>query len=77
MSGTEQDSRKAIEQNLKDAGCDAQMIEECLECLAKGKIREELRQLERHRGLLLERLHVEQKKIDCLDYLIYTTKRQL
>ena len=35
------------------------------------KRQEQLRLLRQHRAALLDRLHVSQRQIDCLDYLIY------
>ena len=34
-----------------------------------------LKRLEAHRKTLLQRLHREQKYIDCLDYLVYQLKQ--
>ena len=36
-----------------------------------------IKSLQCHRCCLLDKLHEEQKKIDCLDYLIYTLKKQM
>ncbi|WP_321974181.1 hypothetical protein [Paratractidigestivibacter sp.] len=56
-----------IRQNLVDAGCDQAFIDEfeglcdCAQfCRLKARRRE-----------LLDSIHAEQKKLDCLDYLIY------
>lgn len=58
-------------QNLKDAGCDAQTIERFMSDLQKGKEESSLKQLAVHRKKLLDSIHKEQKRIDCLDYLVY------
>lgn len=58
-------------QNLKDAGCDAQTIEKFMSDLQKGKEESSLKQLAVHRKKLLDSIHKEQKRIDCLDYLVY------
>lgn len=58
-------------QNLKDAGCDTGTIEEFLVLDGEGKTREQLKLLARHRQQLLDRVHREEKRIDCLDYLVY------
>ncbi len=34
-----------------------------------------LPQLAKHRRVLLDALHREQKRIDCLDYLVYTIEK--
>ena len=39
-----------------------------------GKIRDQQRLLSKQRRLLLEALHANQRKIDNLDYLLYTLK---
>ena len=36
-----------------------------------------IKSLQCHRCCLLDKLHEEQKKIDCLDYLIYMLKKQM
>ena len=57
--------------NLKDAGCDDLTIERYLKRKKEGREREQMRLLSLHRASLLDRLHVNQRMIDCLDYLIY------
>lgn len=57
--------------NLKDAGCDDSTIEQYLELKKEGREKEQMRLLSLHRASLLDRLHVSQHMIDCLDYLIY------
>ena len=57
--------------NLKDAGCDAKTIEKFMSDLQKGKEESGLKQLAIHRKKLLDSIHKEQKRIDCLDYLVY------
>lgn len=67
-------STEAIIQNLKDAGCDSETIENFMADLQKGKEANGLRRLAVHRKNLLDSLHREQKCIDCLDYLVYQMK---
>lgn len=64
-------SSESIIQNLKDAGCDSEMIENFMADLQKGKRANGLKRLAVHRKNLLDSLHREQKCIDCLDYLVY------
>lgn len=64
-------SREAIIENLKDAGCPPEKIEEFLACMESHKSKEELELLAEHRECLLAEVHKCQKKIDCLDYLAY------
>lgn len=64
-------SDDAIIQNLKDAGCDTETIENFMSDLQKGDEKSSLKRLNIHRKKLLDSLHKEQKCIDCLDYLVY------
>lgn len=65
----------ALIQNLKDAGCDIQTIENFMSDLHKGKEESSLKQLAIHRKKLLDSIHKEQKQIDCLDYLVYQMRK--
>lgn len=69
-------SNQAVLQNLEDAGCDLKTVKEFLMLDGEGKTGEQLRLLERHRQQLLERVHREEKKIDCLDYLVYQLNKK-
>lgn len=64
---------QTITENLKDAGCDQEMITEFFD--KSGKKDEQLRILKRHRQILLDRVHREEKRIDSLDYLVYQMSR--
>lgn len=67
---------KRLLRNLRDAGCDEDTIKKYI-CLEKEDRRQEqYRLLSRQRALLLEQVHSEQHKIDCLDYLVYTMKNK-
>jgi hypothetical protein len=57
--------------NLEAAGFEADGIEEYLVCWRMGDIKEQLTLLSRQRAVILDRLHREEKQIDCLDYLVY------
>lgn len=70
-------SVQAVVQNLKDAGCDTGTIARFLSYEKEGKIREQLELLSVHRKQLLDNVHRDEKRIDCLDYLVYQLgKRQ-
>ncbi len=68
-------SEQAIIQNLRDAGCDSRMVEEFMACARQGDAPKQLRLLSRQRRRLLERVHREEKRIDCLDYLVYQIEK--
>lgn len=63
--------RDELIQNLRDAGCGDELIEQFLQLWASGINQPGLELLMRHRQLLLERCHQEERRIGCLDYLIY------
>ena len=70
------DTQAILRENLKDAGCDQDMICHC-EILAQGEKKAELmRALSLHRKALLDAVHENERRIDCLDYLIYQFEKQ-
>ena len=62
--------------NLSDAGCDEATIQKYLQLQREGKRQEQLRLLSMHRATLLDQVHVSQRMIDCLDYLVYAMKKE-
>lgn len=71
-----QETRQAITQNLVDAGCGEDLIGQFWQLMAAGKRREMLALLAGHRKCLLDLCHGAQRKIDCLDYLVYQMNRK-
>lgn len=65
----------SVADNLKDAGCDEEFICSYENLLTQQKTKEQLDMLSAYRKKLLDELHTVQKHIDCLDYLIYKTKK--
>lgn len=61
-----------IQRILEDAGCNPIMIKEFLNFKKCGKHKEQERLLAIHRENLLEAIHENQKKIDYLDFLIFS-----
>lgn len=68
-------SKEAIKQNLKDAGCNSQMIDDFLLYVDKNQKEKQLALLAAQRQNLLNRVHKEEKKICCVDYLIYQIEK--
>ena len=66
-----------VRRNLSDAGCDGSFIEKFLLLEQRGQKKEQLRLLAQHRLALLEDLHRDQYRIDCLDYLVYTMEKEI
>lgn len=65
-----------IIQNLKDAGCKEDIIQSFMEKLQSGKQMQGIQLLQQHRCGLLNNLHKDQSRIDCLDYLLFMIKKQ-
>lgn len=59
-----------LHRNLLDAGCDEALTEECIRRFRDGTLDEILPKLTAHRKCVLSDIRKEQKKIDCIDYLI-------
>jgi hypothetical protein len=59
--------------NLQDAGCPEEVIKAFVQ---GGTTEKRLRILALYRAGLLEGIHAEQKKLDCLDYLIFNMKKE-
>ncbi len=66
---------ESIIRNLKDSGCGEETIKAFVKDIREKKITEGLKLLEAHRRVLLDELHKEQKRIDCLDYLVYKIRK--
>lgn len=63
-----------IRQNLKDADCPDEMIDAFLCACVSKREKEGMRLLREHRKSLLDAVHANQKRIDCLDYLLNKLK---
>ncbi len=68
MNNTEKDQ---LVQNLYDAGCCEKDISAVMELLEAKKMTEGIKKLRQCRCTLMNELHIQQQKVDCLDYLIY------
>jgi len=62
-------TKESVIQNLKDADCTPEVIQQFL--ALEGKEKEQIKILRCHRCALMETVRKCQKKVDCLDYLIY------
>ena len=65
-----------VVQNLKDAGCTDEMVEKFMVLQDSEEEEQQLRLLSGHRKQLLEKLHRDERRIDCLDYLIYQMEKK-
>lgn len=62
-------------ENLKDAGCNKSTIEKFMVCAGNNRKEKQLEILETQRADLLKRIHKDEKRISCLDYLVYQISR--
>ena len=62
-------------QNQKDAGCTDEMVEKFMALQDSDDEEQQIQLLSGHRKHLLEKLHREEKQIDCLDYLLYQMQK--
>ena len=67
-------SEEQVYECRSDAGCGKELIQQLKVCQHSGHQKDQLRLLGDYRRLLLERIHAEQKKLDLLDYLVWTVK---
>lgn len=61
-------------QNLKDAGCSNKQIQELAELYRKNKKDDIYQILTKHRKKVLDKIHKNEKQIECIDYFIYKMK---
>ena len=65
---------EAVKQNLIDAGCNAQFIQQFMTLQSEQKTTEMLTLLAEQRKNLVYGVHAEERKIYCLDYLVNKLK---
>ena len=70
-------NRNDISINLQDAGCSSEVIKEFFYFQKTGQKEQLLKLLAKHKKELLSILHESQKKIDCLDFLIFKLKQNI
>lgn len=65
-----------LKQNLQDAGCEKEIIDQCMELARQDRWCEIPHLLGKHKSQLLETMHKSQSQIDCLDYLFYKIEKE-
>lgn len=68
------DTEEDMIQNLKDAGCGNKQIQELVELYRKNKKDDIYQILTTHRKKVLDKIHKNEKQIECIDYFIYKMK---
>lgn len=63
-------TQSSLIRNLMDAGCDTDFINQFISMMNSHKNNEACSLLRGWRNCLLDEIHSNQHKLDCLDYLI-------
>ena len=63
--------------NLQDAGCPVDLTRRFMERYRSGQVKDGLRLLQQHRRRLLDSVHEEERKINCLDFLVYHLEKEI
>lgn len=66
-----------MKQNLQDAGCSETVIQEIVRLSESGRVREALLKMRKDRCRLMDELHESGRKVDCMDYLIRQTEKEM
>ncbi len=68
--GIEMDQNELI-QNLKDSDCDENRAKEIMNALASDHPEQGIQMIKLQRCCLMNEIHLQQQKVDCLDYLLH------
>ncbi len=71
------DEKGRFYHNLVDIGCGQDMIQYCVRLKDECRLQELLITLQRQRKILLDGIHTEQQKVDCLDYLVNRIEKEV
>ena len=66
-----------MKQNLSDAGCSEIVIGEITRLYESGRVQDALQKMKKDRCRLMDELHESGRKVDCLDFLIRQTEKEL
>ena len=66
-----------MKQNLIDAGCDEITSRDIIRMYRNGMIPDALLKMKKDRCRLMDELHENGRKVDCLDFLIRQTEKEL
>ena len=68
---------RRLKQNLSDAGCFGETAEDIIRMCEAGNIADALRMMKKDRCRLMDELHESGRKVDCLDFLIRNTEKEM
>jgi hypothetical protein len=69
--------KRDVKENLLDAGCSERSAQAVERLYNSGAFSDALHQMRRLRCDLMDELHQSQRRVDCLDYLIWQTEKEL
>ena len=64
-------------QNLTDAGCTDEVAQRIIQLCNDGNLQDALRLMKKDRCRLMDELHESGRKVDCLDFLIRNTEKEM
>ena len=64
-------------QNLTDAGCTGEVAQRIIQLCNDGNLPDALRLMKKDRCRLMDELHESGRKVDCLDFLIRNTEKEM
>ena len=67
----------AVKRNLLDAGCSDASAAFVGQLVQAGRIADALHEMRAIRCTLMDELHQSQRRVDCLDYLIRQTEKEI
>ena len=70
-------NENAVKCNLLDAGCSNESADYVNHLYQAGRISDALHKMKMIRCDLMEELHQSQRRVDCLDYLIRQTEKEI
>lgn len=68
---------ECIKQNLSDAKCPDEAAEDIIRMFKAGDMAGALQMMRKDRCRLMEELHESGRRVDCLDFLIRSTEKEL
>ena len=68
---------QAVKENLVNAGCPEESAQTVARLIKAGQVRDALHEMRIIRCDLMEELHQNQRRVDCLDYLIRQTEKSI
>lgn len=64
-------------QNLTDAGCTGEVAQKIIQLCNDGNLPDALQLMKKDRCRLMDELHESGRKVDCLDFLIRNTEKEM